>query len=177
MAKGITKSLGENLRELISMDTLKDGAFIAGGSVSTSVLAGVAVNMINKAGKVAINPKSPVAKIIELLTSAGVATIGTMITKKASVGRLMMLGGMSAVMNDIVVESVLPTLSPSDYIDPSQMSDYLTLPPGMKDYLQVPGSRQMNDYLSVDQARGVSDYASVQQVASAVTAGGSGEDF
>ena len=174
MAKSVGKTLTANLKELVSMSTLKDGAILASGTVATPIVSGIIQNIINKAKPGAIAVGGAGSKILDLGSSAVIATIAALLTKSANVARLMMLGGMSGVMSDIASESILPMVGLGDYIDPRQLNDYLTMGPGVSDFLTMtPG---MNDFLT-EQQMGMNDYASVEQVAAAGPSTDSGETF
>jgi hypothetical protein len=174
MAKAIGKTLGQNLKELVSMETLKDGAILASGSVATPVLSGLIQQMINKAKPGMIVSGRPLSRVLDLVSGAIIATGAAIFTKSANVSKLMMLGAMSGVMSDVASESLLPMIGLSDYIDPRQLNDYLTMKPGMNDYLALrPG---MSDFLT-EQQMGLNDWASVEQVAQAGPSSDAGESF
>jgi hypothetical protein len=178
MAKAIGKTLTSNLKELVSMDTLKDGAILASGSVATPILSGIIQNAVNKAKPGMIAAGKPMSKILDLLSAAGIATLAAWATKSANVARLMMLGGMSGVMSDIASEAILPMIGLRDYIDPRQMNDYLTMAPGgVSDFLTMPPG--MSDFLTEQQmgVSGLNDWASVEQVVNAGPSYDAGETF
>lgn len=176
-AGAVASTFKGNLKTLFSMRMLGRGTVVAVGGVLTPVVSGVTSGLINKARPGTISGTGPMSKAVDLLSSATLATLTALFTKRSDWAELMLLGGMSAVMNDIATESLLPAFGLSDYLSPKDimaMSDYLQLPPGMRDYLQLPPG--MKDYPSKKDL-GLRDWASVDQMRAAGSGSSSGEKF
>jgi len=152
----IAKSFTSNLKSLVSAQTLKDGALVAAGGVGTPIMSGVVQGLLARIKPGLIDPAGALAKGIDLLSAGLLGTVITFVAKNPKTARLVVLGGMAGVMSDIATESVLPAVG---------LSDYLSLQPGMNDYLALP-RRGISDYLTKRQMQ-MSDWATVTQVAEA----------
>jgi len=168
-AGGIGKRFTGNLKELMSRKTLVNASIVAAGSVATPVAAGILEAMLNRAKAGMIKEGGMMSKALELFSAAGIATVAMALIRDPKIGQLMLLGGASGVVGDVVTETALPALGLRDYLTANQlgMRDYVTTGQlrrsGVADYLQYRG--------------GMRDYASADAVASARTAGSQGEDF
>ena len=136
--QGMVASLQGNIKELWSMETLKESGWIAAGSVLTPIVSGVVKGVVNR--NRAIIPEAGVmGSIVNLLSASLVATGATVFMKDTAIARLLLLGGFAGVLNDFAAENLLPAMGLGDYLTvPPGMGDYLTVPPGMGDYLTVP---------------------------------------
>lgn len=152
--KAVGRALTGNVRDLFSMETLKEAGWVAIGTIATPLAAGFATGLVNR-NKQIIPTGGILGSVVNLLTGAAVASVATMATGKADVGRLMLLGAYAGVLNDIAVDTILPALG---------MSDYATLPPGVGDYATLPPNvsdvMPMSDYMDTgDVAGAVSGYS------------------
>jgi len=166
-----------NLKEMFSARMVARGVVVAVGGVLTPVVSSVTAGLVNRARPGTITATGPMTKGIDLLSAAVLATLTALFTKRSDWSELMLLGGMSAVMNDIASETVLPAFGLSEYLSPKDimaMSDYLQLPPGLRDYLQLPPG--MKDY-PTKRDLGLRDWASVESMRAAGSGSGSGEAF
>jgi hypothetical protein len=84
--------------------------------------------------------------VVNLLTASLVATVATMVTGKANVARLLLLGGYAGVLNDLAVEKILPMVP--------GMSDYATLPPGVGSYASLPQFESLGEYATEQSVEG-----------------------
>jgi hypothetical protein len=117
---GVTGRFMANVKELWSMDTLKNAGFIAAGSVATPILSGIIKGLVNKNKTILPETGLGGAAVNLGVTAAYTAVLG-MFIKKPGVVKYMFLGGLAGVISDIAAEQILPRLGLQDYL----VGDYL----------------------------------------------------
>lgn len=166
-----------NLKAVFSKDTLLDGAMLAGGAVGTKLLVAQVLKLAKK-------PEWNTGWQGYGINLIGAGLLGALVgmTGKQRLAKMLMLGGVSSVILQVVNEQVMPKIAPTlgisgmgGFGDPSGMianrvSNYLN---GMGDYLipgQLTAGGNMGDFVQTGapitaQAVGADSFQGVEETA------------
>ena len=163
--KGVVKGLTTGVKDIFSASTLKDAAAVAAGSVSAPIVGAVATGLVNRFSPVKLGAGGFAGKAMDIVGGAAASALVGWALKKPKFAGYMMLGTIAGVMNDLMVEYVIPMTG---------VGDYLQLP-GLGAYLSTK-DLGMGDYVSARQL-GLRDWATTAQVRQATASYSPGESF